>query len=308
MNKLKFVYGIVPSRRLGESLGVSPIPKKTCNYSCIYCQLGRTNKLSNKRMEFFDVSDIIAELKIYLGNGSDFDVVTIVGEGEPTLYSKLGELICKIKELTSKPVVVITNGALLYDKMVQKELSQADIILPSLDAYDEETFKRINRPHGELNFMTCYNGLVDFSNTYKGELWLEIMLIEGINDDKNSLLKFKSLIEKIKYNRLYINTPVRPPAEEYVKAINSESMNKAIEILGGISIDNLVSVGFKSEIQDDYEAILNIIRRHPMNQFEITSFLNSRKCIDVSDVIERLNEDSNINHINYKGIFTYRLK
>lgn len=308
MENLKYVYAIVPSRRLGESLGVSPIPKKTCNYSCIYCQLGRTNKLSNMRKGFFNVSDIIDELKIYLENGSEFDVVTIVGEGEPTLYSKLGELICEIKKLTCKPVVVITNGALLYDKMVQNELSQADIVLPSLDAYDEQTFKKINRPYGKLNFMECYNGLVDFSNNYKGQLWLEIMLIEGINDDRNSLLKFKSLIEKIKYDRLYINTPVRPPAEEHVKAISSEGMNMAIEILGGISIDSLVSDGFKSDIKDDYEAILNIIRRHPMNQFEITSFLNSRKCSDVNKIIERLNKDSIINHINYKGILTYRFK
>lgn len=308
MNELKYVYGPVPSRRLGESLGVSPIPKKTCNYSCIYCQLGRTNKLSNKRVEFFKVSEIIDELKIYLDHEAKFDVVTIVGEGEPTLYLKIGELICKIKELTSKPIAVITNGALLYDKTVQGELSEADIVLPSIDAYDENAFKIINRPYGKLSFMECYNGLVEFSNNYKGEIWLETMLIEGINDNRDSLLKFKALIEKVKYDRLYINTPVRPPAEGYVKAVSSESMDMAIEILGGISIEKLVSVGFCSKVKDDYEAILSIIRRHPMNQFEITSFLNSRECRDVSNILERLNQDSSINHISYKGFITYRLK
>lgn len=156
MNELKFVYGPVPSRRMGESLGISPIPKKTCNYSCIYCQLGRTNKLSNERMEFFAVSDIINELKTYLKHGVQFDVITLVGEGEPALYLKIGDLISQIKELTSKPVAVITNGSLLYDKSVQNELSKADIVLPSLDAYDDNTFKKINRPHGKLNFMRCY--------------------------------------------------------------------------------------------------------------------------------------------------------
>jgi len=308
MNESKFVYGPVPSRRMGESLGISPIPKKTCNYSCIYCQLGRTNKLSNKRLDFFSIYDIIKEFKTYLKSGSEFDVVTIVGEGEPTLYLKLDELIGKIKELTSKPVAVITNGALLHDKRVRDELCGADIVLPSLDAYDEDTFKRINRPYPKLNFMECYNGLIEFSKIYKGQLWLEIMLIDGINDDSDSLRKLKLLIKEVKYHRLYINTPARPPAEEYVKTVSSENMNMAIEMLGGISIENLVSVGFSSGIEDDYEAILSIIKRHPMNQFEIKSFLNSRKCEDIDNIIERLNLDNAINHIDYKGFITYRLK
>ncbi|MFT5874662.1 MAG: wyosine [tRNA(Phe)-imidazoG37] synthetase (radical SAM superfamily) [Clostridium sp.] len=308
MNESKFVYGPVPSRRMGESLGISPIPKKTCNYSCIYCQLGRTDKLSNKRIEFFDISDIIVEFKTYLESGIEFDVVTIVGEGEPTLYLKLGELIGKIKELTSKPVAVITNGALLHDKTVRNELCEADIVLPSFDAYDEDTFKRINRPYPKLTFMECYNGLVEFSNIYKGQLWLEIMLIDGINDDSGSLQKLKSMIKKIKYDRLYINTPARPPAEEFVKTVSNENMKMAIEMLGGISIENLVSVGFSSGIKDDYAAILSIIKRHPMNQFEIKSFLNSRKCEEIDNIIERLNQDNIINHIDYKGFITYRLK
>lgn len=310
MDELKFVFGPVPSRRLGKSLGISAIPKKTCNYSCIYCQLGRTNKLSNNRMEFFGVSEIIDEFKNCLKKEIEFDVITLVGEGEgePTLYLKMGDLISEIKKLTYKPVVVITNAALLYDENVQNELSKVDIVLPSLDAYDEDTFRRINRPYGKLNFTDCYNGLVQFSNNYKGQLWLEIMLIDKFNDDINSILKFKSLIEKIKYDRLYINTPVRPPAEKEVRAISSESMSKAVEILKGISIENLVSSGFFSEIIDDYKAVLSIIRRHPMNQFEIISFLNSRECKNVNNILERLNEDDTVNHINYKGFITYRLK
>ncbi|EPY2275135.1 radical SAM protein [Clostridium sporogenes] len=215
MNELKFVFGPVPSRRLGKSLGISAIPKKTCNYSCIYCQLGRTNKLSNNRMEFFRVFEIIDEFKNCLKKEIEFDAITLVGEGEPTLYLKMGDLISEIKKLTYKPVVVITNGALLYNKNVQNELGKADIVLPSLDAYDEDTFRRIN---------------------------------------------------------------------------------------------NLVSSGVFSEIIDDYKAVLSIIRRHPMNQFEIISFLNSRKCKNINNIFQRLNEDDTVNHINYKGFITYRLK
>lgn len=308
MNKFKFLYGPVPSRRLGISLGISPIPKKTCNYSCIYCQLGKTDRLSNKRIEFFKVDDIINEFKIYLKSGFRFNVITIVGEGEPTLYLKLGELILRLKKLTDKPIAVITNGALMSNKLVQDELKFADIILPSLDAFDEKSFKNINRPYGKLKFDDIYNGLVEFSNTFKGQLWIEIMLMEGYNSDKDSLLKFKLLLSKIKYDRLYINTPIRPPAEEYAKAIDSDNINNAIKILGGISIENLISVGFKSDIKDDFEAILSIIKRHPMNQFEIRTFLDSRKCSNIEWIIDRLDEDNNINHIDYKGFTTYRFK
>lgn len=308
MEKMKYVYGPVPSRRLGLSLGISPIPRKACNYSCVYCQLGRTDKLTNNRTEFFSVCEIINEFKVYLNNGSEFDVITIVGEGEPTLYKELGKLIIEIKRLTQKPVAVITNGALLYDEGVQNELNNADIVLPSLDAFDEDTFRRINRPNGKLHFDDVYNGLVKFSNDFEGQLWLETMIMDGINNDKDSILKLKSLFNNIKYHRLYVNTPVRPPAEANVKPVNNERMKEITETLGGISIENLVSEGFFSEISDDYLAILSIIKRHPMNQHEILNFLNTRKCKDKDDIIDKLNDDHKVNKIDYKGYITYRLK
>lgn len=308
MKNLKYVFGPIPSRRLGISLGVSPIPKKTCNYSCIYCQLGRTDKLCNCRNEFYNLNDILDEIKIYLKQKIKFDVITLVGEGEPTLYSRLGELICNIKQLTSKPVVVITNSALLYDKEVRSELCNADIVLPSLDAYDEDTFRKINRAYGKIHFEDVYNGLVEFSNEYKGSLWLEIMLINGINDDEDSILKFKSIISNIKYDKLYLNTPVRPPAEKWVKIVNHDTMESAAKILHGISIDSLISGRFFSEIKDDYEAILSIIKRHPMNKSEIKTFLDTRECHDISKIFKKLENNDNIQLINYKGITTYRLK
>lgn len=162
MEEMKFVYGPVPSRRLGISLGISPIPKKTCNYSCIYCQLGRTDNMTNTRQMFFSVKEIIEEFDIYLKRNTEFDVVTIVGEGEPTLYLGLGKLICEVKKRTEKPVVVITNGALLYDKVLREELYNADIVLPTLDAYDDASLKSINRPHGAIRFEQIKSGLKPF--------------------------------------------------------------------------------------------------------------------------------------------------
>ena len=306
--ELKYIFGPVPSRRLGKSLGISPIPRKTCNYSCIYCQLGRTDKMTGERKEFFPLKDIINEFKEYLKESFDFDVVTIVGEGEPTLYSKLGELIKEVKKITDKPVAVITNGALLSSKEVRGELMNADIVLPSIDGYNEETAKKIDRPLGTIHFKDELEGLIEFSKKYNGQLLLEIMLISGINCDKNSIGHFKDILKKIRYDKVYLNTPVRPPAESFVKVVSQEEMKYAVEELWGVSIDMLSSGEFFSEIEDSYEAILNIIRRHPMNQFEINSFLDSRKEKLGYNIFEKLESDEKINCILYKGIKTYRLK
>lgn len=308
MKKLNCIFGPIPSRRLGRSLGISPIPKKTCNYSCVYCQLGRTDKMTNTRKEYFPLEVIIQEFKDYLKEIDDFDVVSIVGEGEPTLYSRLGELIDQIKTIIDKPVAVITNSALLYEKDVQEALMKADIVLPSLDAYNEEVYKKVDRPFGKLDFNRELNGLIEFSKLYKGELWLEVMLVKNMNSSRNDIDKFKKIIDKINHDRVYINTPVRPPAESFVQVADSDEINYAVEKLNGISIDKLTSGSFFSEIPDNYEAILNIIRRHPMTQFEVQSLLASRKETDMDNIFARLHNDESVDDINYKGITTYRLK
>lgn len=308
MKEMKYIYGPVPSRRLGRSLGISPIPKKTCNYSCIYCQLGRTDRMTNQRHLFFPVEDILEEFREVLLQQPEFDVVTIVGEGEPTLYLGLGELIRQIRQLTDNPIAVITNGALLYDRAVQEDLNQADLVLPTLDAWDEASFRRINRPHGSLSYQQVLDGLIEYSHSCHGQLWLELMLMKGINDDDASLAKYKELLKSIRYDRLYLNTPVRPPAESWVMALDPDSMRRAVETLGGISIDLLSSAGFHSEITDDYEAIRSIILRHPMNQFELEGFLKSRGAEDSAALLRRLQSDPAVTVIRYKGYDTYRLK
>ena len=308
MQSFKYIYGPVPSRRMGLSIGISPIPKGHCNYSCIYCQLGRTKSMSNKRYDYFNYRDIVKEFKAYIKGDVLFDVVTIVGECEPSLYLEVGTLINEIKQLTDKPTAIITNGALLSQGSIREELKNADIVLPSLDSCDEEMFKKINRPHGSVNFDDFIQGLKTFSKEYKGQLWIETMLIKGINDSEEFFLNLKSLLDTINYHRLYINSPVRPPAESTVEQPSKESIEKAISILGGISIDKLVSEGFYSGIEDDYEAVLSIIKRHPMNQFEIKSFIEKRGNTNPNKFLERLDEDMDIEVINYKNYYTYRLK
>ncbi|MBC8570504.1 radical SAM protein [Zongyangia hominis] len=308
MENLQHAFGPVPSRRLGNSLGLSPIPPKTCNYSCIYCQLGRTDHMTTQRREYYPVSEIIAEFETYLKDEDKFDVVTIVGEGEPTLYAKLGELIKEVKRRTDKPVAVITNSALLSDPQVREELMHCDIVLPSLDACDEETFRRIDRPQGSLRFQEIQEGLIAFSHAYTGQLWLEIMLCGGVNDSPAAIDRFAELLPRIRYDRLYINTPVRPPAEPDVRVASPAAIQYAVEKLGGISIDMLSTGSFFSEIADDYEAILSIIARHPMNQFEVMSFLDSRCSPNKDKFLAKLRQDQRVEAVDYKGITTFRRK
>ncbi len=308
MKNYKYIYGPVPSRRMGKSLGISPIPEKTCNYSCVYCQLGRTNHLTNTREEFFPLSEILEELNDYSTKGQEFDVISIVGEGEPTLYSRLGELIQGIKDMLDKPVAVITNGALLYDKNLREELMSADMVLPSVDAYNESIYKKIDRPYGKLHFNEVSAGLIEFSKEYKGQLYLEIMLVDGINSSDEDIQGFKEYLKEINYDKLYINTPVRPPAESNVKAVGHERISHAVKELNGISIDMLASGSFYSDTLDTYDAVLSISSRHPLSHFELISFLSSRgldkKAID--DIINRLKKDSRVECIDYNKIITYR--
>lgn len=235
-------------------------------------------------------------------------MVTIVGEGEPILYQGLGELIQGVHQLTEQPVAVITNGSLLADSQVQEEISQADIVLPSLDAYDEASYRRINRPHHSLHFTDVYQGLVDFSHKYQGQLWLEIMLIDQLNDTPSAIDAFGALIKNVAYDRLYLNTPVRPPAEGNVRRSSSTTLEKAVGQLGGICIDQLAEGDFSSDNPDDYQAILDIITRHPMNQHEVKSFLTRHPDADLLGLLSRLKQDPAVQHIDYMGFTTFRIK
>jgi wyosine [tRNA(Phe)-imidazoG37] synthetase (radical SAM superfamily) len=305
---MKYIYGPIPSRRLGQSLGISPISKKTCNLACVYCMLGNTDKMTNDFVYEYPANEILDEVKIMLKKAEIIDVITIVGEGEPTLYLKLGELITKIKELTDIPVAVITNGTLLTEDSVYQALLKADIVLPSIDAYDELSFKLINRPHKALNYQKSLAALIKFSHEYQGQIWLETMIMSGYNDSLEAVEGFKIIFKKIRYDRLYLNSPVRPPAISTVKSVDHDLMDSLARSLNGINIDLLADPNFHSEIVDDYEAILSIIKRHPMNQFEISSFLKSRNNLMPEAIFTKLNKNSDLIRINYKSYDTYRFK
>jgi wyosine [tRNA(Phe)-imidazoG37] synthetase (radical SAM superfamily) len=262
--------------------------------------------MSNKREAYFDVDAIMTEFIEWQKSGKAVDVITLVGEGEPTLYLNLGNLIRRLKALTDIPIAVITNGALLSEEAMRNELMEIDFVLPSFDAADEETFKRVNRPHGSIRYKAVYEGLVTFSKTYQGQLWIETMLVRDVNDTPEQLTSLKTALAAVEYDRLFINTPVRPPAESEVQEPVSETMTAAIELLDGMAINHLVSSGFFSDIPDDFDAVMSIIKRHPMNQFEIRSFLEDRECQNIDGVFQRLMVEKTVSVLDYKGYLTYR--
>ena len=270
---MKNVFGPVPSRRLGRSLGVDPVPLKTCDFNCVYCQLGRTWHLEKKRKAFFNVSDIVAEIATGLScSGSDdVDWITFVGSGETTLFSRLGSLIQYVKALTDVPVAVITNGSLLNDPHVRKELSVADAVLPSLDAGAEILFRRMNRPHRDLSFDRQVAGLIEFRQVFNGILWVEVMLVGNLNDSSSNLRNIAAVLERVEPDGIHISVPTRPPAEPWVVPPTRESLERATSILGSVAeVLPRIDIDVKSGADDGLESsILAIVRRHPMREDEL---------------------------------------
>jgi len=216
--KYRYIFGPVPSRRLGLSLGIDIIPYKTCTLNCIYCECGRTTKLTLRRKEWVPTKQILKEIKLYLSKKPEIDFVTFSGSGEPTLHKDLGKMIDFIKKnFPHYKVAVLTNGTLLYRKSVRKALLNADVVVPSLDAATKKAFKKINRPHKGLDLKRIIKGIADFKKEYKGKVFLEIFVVPDINTDTEQLKALKKAVEEIKPDKIQINTLARPPAESWVK-------------------------------------------------------------------------------------------
>ncbi|MFX1284934.1 MAG: radical SAM protein [Promethearchaeota archaeon] len=261
-----YVYGPVPSRRLGQSLGVSPIPEKTCNYSCIYCQLGKTTNFTNHRKRFYNPKNIINEISEALKQEGEIDYITFVGEGEPTLSKDLGFLIESTKELTSLPIAVITNGSLFSSKVIREEVRKVDLIIPTFDAGNSKLFRYINRPHKEIRFNNLVTGLKKLRQEFNNEIWIEVMLLKGINDSNDLLEEIKGFLDKFQPDQIQINIPSRPPTESWVEIPDNKALNLGKLILQSTQILPLNEVGifdpglFKTPI----EAIFSITKRHPL--------------------------------------------
>jgi wyosine [tRNA(Phe)-imidazoG37] synthetase (radical SAM superfamily) len=288
--KMRFIYGPVPSRRLGRSLGIDPIPSKTCDYQCIYCQLGKTTNLTDKRKDFYPKEEIYKELEESISqNAGKFDYITFVGSGEPTLCKSLGKLILKTKELSKNPICVITNGSLLYRDDVKDDLTFCDVVLPTLDAGDEKLFIKINRPHPSIKYEKMVQGYIDFRKEFSGKFWIEIMVMKGINDSKEELLKIKKKIDLIQPDRIDVNVPIRPPTESWVKIPDQDILPILNDVFGDYNNINFPEQGKFSVFGSNFEGELkNLLERHPMRLEQILETFSSKK-FNEQDLLLQLN-------------------
>lgn len=307
---MKTVFGPVPSRRLGQSLGIDPVPLKTCNWNCVYCQLGRSRPLVNERKEYLPAEAILSEVGGALAahQPGEVDWVTFVGSGETTLHSRLGWLIREVKALTDLPVAVITNGSLLYLPEMRRELSAADAMMPSLDAGNPELYKKINRPHPEVTFDRLVDGLVAFRQAYRGKLWVEVMLVNGLNDTEEALEEISEILRRIGPDEVHILQPERPPVEPWVRPADEEGLLRARAILGDVA--HLVhpavgsfELGGETTLE---EAVIGIITRHPMQEKELVETLGRWASGEVNAILARLRDSGKAQVVSRYGINFWR--
>ncbi|MCK4782889.1 MAG: radical SAM protein [Desulfobacteraceae bacterium] len=282
-----YVFGPVPSRRLGRSLGIDLIPYKTCSYDCIYCQLGRTTVTTIERKVYVPVVDVLDEVKRRLESGPRPDYITLSGSGEPTLHAEIGEVIQGIKAITEIPVAVLTNGSLLWMEDVRKALLNADLVVPSLDAGTPRAFKHMNRSHESIDFNQMVNGMIAFRGEYSGELWLEIFFVDGINDTDEEIAHIVNLAKRIKPNRIQLNTVTRPPAEETSQPLDKEKLERiarrfvpAAEVIADIAPE---LTDTEKGCMDD---IMAMCQRRPCTLEDISQAFS----LNPSDVVKYLHE------------------
>lgn len=307
--KTKRVFGPVLSKRLGNSLGIDVIPHKTCSYNCIYCQLGSEENTITDLTNYYSVDEIIYELKEALLNNKNIDYITFTGSGEPTLYKDLKKLIYEIKQITDIPVCIITNGSLLYKQEMRSNLLLADLIIPSLDAGNEETFKLIDNPNKEIDFDKMVEGLIEFKKVFKGEYWLEIFLLKDINDNEVELDDIIKIVKKIKPDRIQLITATRRVANEKAKALSDEELKKIKKYFNSkcdieIDIPN-ISENHKGNTRIlTEEDIVNFLIRQPDTAYIIAKSFNENER-RVKELLDLLIKKNKVREEIVNGVISY---
>ena len=246
---MNYIFGPVNSRRLGRSLGIDLLPRKICNFDCIYCEVGSTTNLTCERKEYVPTDSIIAEVEEYCSDIKrlkSVDVVTVTASGEPTLHSGLGRILKYLKERTGKPIAVLVNGTNLDNPEVVADLCQADVVVPSLDAALEKSFRKLNRPALCLDLHEIIEGLVKFSQVFTGGLWLEVLIAEGINDTPEDIEAIAGVISRMKLTRVQLNTVVRPPLEKFARPVSPERLAeiaRLFSLLPGVPMVEVIAHG-----------------------------------------------------------------
>jgi len=272
-----YIFGPVPSRRLGRSLGVDLVPFKTCTYDCIYCQLGRTTNETVERHEWVPLNDVLEELKGKLASKPDY--ITLSGSGEPTLFSRLDELIAGIRSMTDIPVAVLTNGSLLWQEAVRRQLMDAHVVIPSLDAGHSSMFQAVNRPHESIPFDQMLQGLLAFREDYYGEYWLEVFLLAGHTVIDSEICKIVESVNRIKPDRVQLNTATRPTAEDYAVMVDRRKMADLVSRFDPPAevIADYRGIHADSDFKAERESVLEMIRRRPCSLEDIADGLGMHR-------------------------------
>ena len=291
--KRKHIFGPVPSRRLGRSLGVDLVPFKTCSYDCIYCQLGRTTNKTLERREWVPLQDVMDQLKDHLHSKPDY--ITLSGSGEPTLFSRLDELILGIKEITNIPVGVLTNGSMLWLPEVRNSIKHADVVVPSLDGGSGQIFQYVNRPHKDITFSKMLQGLVEFRKVYSGRYWLEVFLLAGVTTTEMEITRLKTCIAAIQPDLIQVNTVTRPPAENYADPVPQKQLEQitadlyeTVEVIADYK-----DIHKQQEFSAQREDVLTLLQRRPCSIQDIAAGLGLHRN-EVLKYIEELSAEGKI--------------
>jgi len=304
----KYLFGPVPSRRLGMSLGVDLVPHKVCSLNCIYCECGATTNLTTKRAEYVPYNKVIQELEKFLGNKPSLDYITFSGSGEPTLNSRIGDILKFIKQNSPGiPVAVLTNGTLLNDKQVRGEILGADLVLPSLDVASDLSFRKINRPFHSLNIEDYIDGLIEFRKEYKGKIWLEVLIIPGYNNRKQDLELLKEAFIKVQPDSVQLNTLDRPGVIPGLKAAGRKELEQIADFWGLDNIEIIAAAPSRKEVKsfrDDIEsAILETIFRRPCTVDDLVKILGLH-INEINKYLDVLEADNKIKTVQQaRGVF-----
>lgn len=308
----KHLFGPVPSRRLGMSLGVDLVPLKVCSLDCIYCEVGQTTELTVERKEYVLYEEIIKEIDHFFMNNPDPDYITFSGSGEPTLNLQIGEILNYIKQKKPNiPLAILTNGTLLYDKGVIEAVCKADIVLPSLDAVTDDVFKRINRPDKSLSVARHKQGLIDLRKVYSGKIWLEVFILPSYNDSEEELIAFKKNIIEIQADKVQLNSLDRPGVVNDLRGATTEELQRIIDFWGLVNVEIIASPSKRNEIKlyrnDVESSILETISRRPCTLDDISKMLG----LHISEINKYLGVLETHNKIEKtqqtRGLF-YRIK
>jgi len=263
----KYLFGPVPSRRFGRSLGVDLTPFKTCSLDCVFCQLGHTTVKTLERREYVPLKDVLVEIGDWMHNGGTADYITLAGSGEPTLHSGFGKLIDFIHANSDIPVALLTNGTTLYSPDVRESAAKADVVKVTMSAYDQESFARLHRPCEGVTFNKLLNGTYAFRRDFKRSLWIEVFLVDGINSDIENVRRIAELTKQIKPDKTQLNTCVRPPCEETAVAVSKDKMDELSRLFEP-----------PAEVISEFRSNCPIIE---VNEIDIIEMLRRRPCTAV---------------------------